>query len=47
MQRPICNLHFLVAKLDHRHIQLALLVVILALFVLGAGAPTAHGGAGG
>jgi hypothetical protein len=31
-------------QVDRRHIQLALLVLTLALFVLGAGAPSADGG---
>ena len=34
-------------KLDSRHIQLALLVLSLSLFVLGAGAPGSSGGIGG
>jgi hypothetical protein len=31
-------------QMDRRHIQLALLVLTLTLFVLGAGAPSADGG---
>ena len=34
-------------QLDRRYIQLALLVLALSLFVLGAGAPGAGGGIGG
>ena len=34
-------------KLDSRHIQLALLILSLSLFVLGAGAPGSSGGIGG
>ncbi len=34
-------------QIDRRYIQLALLILSLSLFVLGAGAPGAPGGIGG
>jgi hypothetical protein len=40
------NLHDLtnmLAKIDRRHVQLALLIMTMILFVLGAGAPGALG----
>jgi hypothetical protein len=44
MKHDIRNLSLALARLDRRHIRLGLVVLTLALFVLGAGAPGAGGG---
>jgi hypothetical protein len=44
MKRNIRNLNLILGQLDRRHVQLGLVVLTLALFVLGAGAPAASGG---
>jgi hypothetical protein len=31
------------SKVDNRHVRIAILILMLSLFVLGAGAPGAHG----
>jgi hypothetical protein len=43
MKHMIRNLSLTVGRLDRRHVRLALVVLSLALFVLGAGAPSADG----
>ena len=47
MTRIINNLSLTLARLDHRHIRLGLVVLSLVLFVLGAGAPGDEGGVSG
>ena len=37
---------FQISQLNHRHIQIVLIVISLLLFVLAAGAPEAGGGVG-
>ncbi len=44
MKRNIDSLRLALGRLDQRHVRLGLVVLTLALFVLGAGAPGAHGG---
>lgn len=44
MKRNIYRLKLSLGHLDQRHVRLGLAVLTLALFVLGAGAPSAHGG---
>jgi hypothetical protein len=43
MKHMIRNLSLTVGQLDRRHVRLALVVLSLALFVLGAGAPSVDG----
>ena len=33
----------MMSKVDNRHVRIALLILAISLFVLGAGAPGAHG----
>jgi hypothetical protein len=47
MKHNICDLGLVLGQLDRRHVQLALAILGLVLFVLGAGAPDAGGGSGG
>lgn len=47
MERYDRNLTLLLGQLDQRHIRLAMLVLTLILFVLGAGAPGDDCGASG
>jgi hypothetical protein len=44
MKRTIRDLSLVLGRLDQRHIQLALVLLGLTLFVLGAGAPDDWGG---
>lgn len=46
MKRNTFNLNMVLGRLDQRHVRLGLVVLTLALFVLGAGAPGADGGGG-
>jgi hypothetical protein len=43
MKHMIRNLSLTVGRLDRRHVRLALVVLAVTLFVLGAGAPAADG----
>jgi hypothetical protein len=43
MEPKMIDLYNMLGKIDRRHIQLALLILTLTLFVLGAGAPGALG----
>jgi len=47
MKRAIQELYLSAGKINRRHVQLLLAMVILSLLVLGAGAPAMEGGAGG
>lgn len=47
MTRHLSEFKLLFARLDRRHVQLALLILTLILFVLGAGAPGAGGDVSG
>jgi hypothetical protein len=44
MQHSIRNLNLKLGQLDRNHVRLGLAVLILALFVLGASAPSIGGG---
>jgi hypothetical protein len=44
MKREVRNLKLVVGQLDGHHIRLGLVILSLALFVLGAGAPSIDGG---
>jgi len=46
MKNIVRDINALVARIDRRHVQLAVLILSLSLFVLGAGAPDADGGVG-
>jgi hypothetical protein len=46
MNRNIRNLSLVLGQLDSRHVRFGLVVLSLAFFVLGAGAPMAGGGHG-
>lgn len=46
MKDTIRQLTFSVSQIDRRLIQAAILVAVLTMFVLGAGAPAAGGGPG-
>jgi len=46
MKRTVRNLSLTLGQLDSRHVRLGLVVLSLALFVLGAGAPMAGSGHG-
>jgi hypothetical protein len=43
MKHMIRNLSLTLVRLDRRHVRLALVVLSVTLFVLGAGAPAADG----
>jgi hypothetical protein len=47
MKHSIYDLGLVLGRLDRRHVQLALAILGLVLFVLGAGAPDVGGGTGG
>jgi hypothetical protein len=47
MARNLFNATVKAGKIDQRHVQIALALVTLGLFVLGAGAPASFGGVGG
>ncbi len=47
MKHTIRDLTLALGRLDRRHLQVALMVLALVLFVLGAGAPEGDGGSGG
>ena len=47
MKKIISNLSQFSCKIDRRQVQTFLVLLTLALFVLGAGAPGCDGGAGG
>ena len=47
MKHKIRDLELAFGKLENRHVRVGLVVLSLALFVLGAGAPTGDGGWGG
>ena len=47
MKHNIRDLRLVLGRLDRRHVQLALVILSLVLFVLGAGAPDVGGGSGG
>jgi hypothetical protein len=44
MNYKLQQLTLITARLDSRHVRLALIIISLALFVLGAGAPETGGG---
>jgi hypothetical protein len=44
MKHNLKNLNLFLGQLDRRHFRLGLAVLTLALFVLGAGAPSIGGG---
>jgi hypothetical protein len=44
MKRYVRNLAPILGRLDRRYVRLGLMVLTLALFVLGAGAPACPGG---
>lgn len=46
MKRYVRNLTLMLGRLERRHVRLGLMILILILFVLGAGAPAASGGHG-
>jgi hypothetical protein len=46
MKNFVRDINTMVCRIDRRHIQLAVLILSLSLFVLGAGAPDADGGVG-
>jgi hypothetical protein len=46
MKRNIRNLSLTLGQLDSRHVRLGLVILSLAFFVLGAGAPMAGSGHG-
>jgi hypothetical protein len=46
MKRNIRNLSLTLGQLDSRHVRFGLVILSLAFFVLGAGAPLAGGGHG-
>ncbi len=47
MKKIIQKLSLSAGKIDRRHVQILLALVILSLLVLGAGAPGVDGGSGG
>ncbi|MFV1950052.1 MAG: hypothetical protein ACC633_09025 [Anaerolineales bacterium] len=47
MKKIIRNLSLSAGKINRRHVQIILALVILSLLVLGAGAPGVDGGPGG
>ena len=47
MKKIIQKLSLSAGKIDRRHVQILLALVILSLLVLGAGAPGVGGGSGG
>jgi len=46
MKNIVRDINVQISRIDRRHIQLAVLILSLSLFVLGAGAPDADGGVG-
>ncbi len=44
MEKLYTRLSLQAAKIESRHVQLALVILTLVLFVLGSGAPTDSGG---
>jgi hypothetical protein len=46
MKNIIRDINASICRVDRRHVQLAVLILSLTLFVLGAGAPDADGGVG-
>ncbi len=46
MNNKLNQLKLNLARIDSRHVRLALVILSLALFVLGAGAPDTGGGLG-
>ena len=44
MKHIIYSIALLSGKIDRRHVQLALVILTISLFALGAGAPTDGGG---
>jgi len=46
MKDTVRQLTYKVSQLDRQHVQIFVLIVTLALFVLGAGAPISGGGPG-
>jgi hypothetical protein len=44
MKRNVTELKVALAAVNPHHVRLGLVVISLALFVLGAGAPNGHGG---
>lgn len=47
MKHKICSVGLRLRELDQRRVRLALVVLSLVLFVMGAGAPGDAGGSGG
>jgi hypothetical protein len=47
MKKFIHKLYLSAGKIDRRHLQLLIALVVLSLLVLGAGAPGMDGGPGG